>query len=70
MTVFPERAIGALIEMLREERVVTCFVRLHPLLPVDLAYEWLTQLTLTEADPAVRYFPAYRNSHSMSRSRG
>jgi hypothetical protein len=34
---FWERATGALIEMLRGERVVTCFVRLHPLLPVNRA---------------------------------
>jgi Acetyltransferase (GNAT) domain len=34
---FWERATSALIEMLRVERVVTCFVRLHPLLPTDLA---------------------------------
>jgi hypothetical protein len=34
---FWERATAALIEMLHRERVVACFVRLHPLLPVDLA---------------------------------
>jgi Acetyltransferase (GNAT) domain len=34
---FWERATGALVETLRAERVVACFVRLHPLLPVDLA---------------------------------
>jgi len=31
------RATEALVELLHRERVVTCFVRLHPLLPVDLA---------------------------------